>query len=174
MAAKRIATSAVDWKAFAERVPENQKQLFQAFRTKAETYISKVHNYPAEPPKIDWAFYKSRIVSSGLVDKFEKQYAVLNIPFPKDNVSPQIDEQLKQQEVERQNFNKQSNQRIEQYKKELAKWESMLPVETMTMEEFGQQFPGEQWSQDKPTWYPHNEIASTPESDAKRQQTTSQ
>lgn len=40
-------------------------------------YTHRVHNYPEEPPKINWGFYKSRITLTGLVDKFEKQVCVL-------------------------------------------------------------------------------------------------
>lgn len=53
---------------------------------------------------------------------------------------------------------------------QLDHWEKMLPIETMTMEEFGEHFPDKQWHQDRPTWFPHNEFALTPESEARRVQ----
>lgn len=41
MAARRITKSAIDWVAFAERVPENQKTFFQAFKAKSDAYLRK-------------------------------------------------------------------------------------------------------------------------------------
>lgn len=41
MAAKRIAKSAVDWVAFAERVPVNQRDAFRAFKAHSEAFVAK-------------------------------------------------------------------------------------------------------------------------------------
>ncbi|KAK9685343.1 ATP synthase D chain, mitochondrial (ATP5H) [Popillia japonica] len=93
MAAKRISQSAVNWAALAERVPEHQKQLFAAFKTKSDGYLRRVQGLPEAPPKIDWAFYKSKVPVAGMVAEFEKQYSALSIPYPPDTVSSQIDAQ---------------------------------------------------------------------------------
>ena len=41
MAARRVAKSAVDWAAFAERVPANQKEAFRAFKAKSDFLVSR-------------------------------------------------------------------------------------------------------------------------------------
>lgn len=41
MAARRISKSAVDWIAFAERVPQAQKDAFRAFKAKSDAFITK-------------------------------------------------------------------------------------------------------------------------------------
>ena len=41
MAAKRIATSAVDWAKFAELVPKNQKDVFRAFKSRSDMFIAR-------------------------------------------------------------------------------------------------------------------------------------
>ena len=41
MASRRIAKSAVDWAAFAARVPENQQPMLKAFKTKHDGYLAK-------------------------------------------------------------------------------------------------------------------------------------
>lgn len=46
---------------------------------------------PAEPPKIDWAVYKSVISVPGLVESFEKAYSAVKIPYPEDKYTPAID-----------------------------------------------------------------------------------
>jgi len=35
-------------------------------------YIFRIHQFPEELPKIDWAMYKSKIAMPGIVDTFEK------------------------------------------------------------------------------------------------------
>lgn len=46
---------------------------------------------PAEPLKIDWALYKSKIALPGLVENFEKLYSGVKIPYPEDKYSAAID-----------------------------------------------------------------------------------
>lgn len=46
---------------------------------------------PAEPLKIDWATYKSKITVPGLVENFEKSYSAVKIPYPEDKYSSAID-----------------------------------------------------------------------------------
>jgi hypothetical protein len=51
---------------------------------------------PETAPKIDWDYYKARIPVQGMVDDFRKKYGALNIPYPSDSVTPQIDQQENQ------------------------------------------------------------------------------
>lgn len=51
---------------------------------------------PETSPKIDWDYYKARVPVQGMVDDFRKKYESVNIPYPTDNVTPQIDQQEKQ------------------------------------------------------------------------------
>lgn len=51
---------------------------------------------PESAPKIDWDYYKARVPVQGMVDDFRKKYEALNIPYPSDNVTPQIDQQEKE------------------------------------------------------------------------------
>lgn len=46
---------------------------------------------PAEPLKIDWAAYKSKIATPGLVESFEKSYNAVKIPYPEDKYTAAID-----------------------------------------------------------------------------------
>jgi len=52
---------------------------------------------PEKPPAIDWATYQSKVAVPGLVDSFKKQYEALQVPYPADKVSPQIDAQAKEE-----------------------------------------------------------------------------
>jgi len=49
MAARRLAASAVDWAAFAERVYPNQIECFRAFKAKSDGFIAKYVTYTVSP-----------------------------------------------------------------------------------------------------------------------------
>jgi len=54
-----------------------------------------MNTHPESPPKIDWAYYKKNISTSGLVDKFQKEYESFKVPYPADNYTSQIETQEK-------------------------------------------------------------------------------
>lgn len=121
MAAKRIAQSSINWGAMAEKVGEAQRPMFNAFKLKSDQYLRRYVNQlvcensslcivlkyvphplyrvlanPEKPPAIDWAYYQSRVSVPGLVDSFKKQYEALQVPYPADKVSAQVDAQEKE------------------------------------------------------------------------------
>ncbi|GIY91095.1 ATP synthase subunit d, mitochondrial [Caerostris extrusa] len=95
MATKRFAKSAIDWAAFAERVPPGEKIKFQSFKAKVDGYTKKLMSYPEKPPAIDFALYRARLPNPAMADEFEKQFKAVKVPFPVDKLTPLIDEQEK-------------------------------------------------------------------------------
>lgn len=67
---------------------------------------------PEKPPAIEWAEYKKVIPIPQLVDDFQKKYEALQIPYPTDNVTSQINEQEKTVKAEIEDFKKKSEERI--------------------------------------------------------------
>jgi F-type H+-transporting ATPase subunit d len=51
---------------------------------------------PEAAPKIDWAYYKTRVAVPGMVETFQKQYEALKIPYPADTVTSQVEAQEKE------------------------------------------------------------------------------
>uniref|UniRef100_A0A646QE72 ATP synthase subunit d, mitochondrial n=1 Tax=Hemiscolopendra marginata TaxID=943146 RepID=A0A646QE72_9MYRI len=159
MAAKRIAASSINWIAFAESVPENQKLLFQAFKSKSDKYLNKALSLPENPPKIDWAAYRKSIATAGIVDKFEKEYSAFKVPFPKENVMSQIDDQERAQQKMVEDFIQQSQEQIAKHKVELQRWVDMMPIEHMTMDDFKDNFPDIAFDPlNRPTFFPHDDV----------------
>lgn len=70
-----------------------------------------------------------------MVDDFQKKYEALQIPYPKDTLTSQIEQQATQQKSEFDAFVSKSKTRIASADQERAKWEAMMPVEQMTLEE---------------------------------------
>lgn len=69
---------------------------------------------PEAPPAIDWAAYKSQVKVAGMVDEFQKQYSALQIPYPPDAVSGQLDALEKEIKNDITKFKTESNARIEE------------------------------------------------------------
>ncbi|XP_055388321.1 ATP synthase subunit d, mitochondrial [Condylostylus longicornis] len=156
MAARRITASSINWSSLAERVPPNQKSNFQAFKSKSDVYLRSVIANPEEAPKIDWAYYKKLIPIPGLVDKFQSSYDALKVPYPTENLTPQIEVQAKETKAEIERFIKSSNDRITEYNKKIAHLKSLLPYDQMTMEDYREAFPDEALDPiNRPTFWPH-------------------
>ncbi|XP_064634989.1 ATP synthase subunit d, mitochondrial-like [Lineus longissimus] len=158
MAAKRIAKTAINWAAFSDSVPAAQKDFFRAFKGKSDTFVSRVHQYPENLPKIDFALYKSRLANPAMVEQFEKTYGGLQISYPKDkrNVLGEIDAQEKQSGVSTDQFIQDSKKAIENAKATLAHLEKLPPYEELTMEHIQDYFPEQALDPvNKPTFYPH-------------------
>ncbi|XP_043188134.1 ATP synthase subunit d, mitochondrial-like [Amphibalanus amphitrite] len=168
MAAKRISKSAIDWAAFAKRVPENQKPMYLQFKAKSDGYLRRVLAQPESMPALDWAYYSSRVSAPGMVDQFKKQLAALSIPYPEDKgVSSQIDAQAKEAEKKVTQFVSESKARIAGYEAELAKWEVVPAFDQMTMEEFRDHFPDLALDPvNRPTFWPHTPEAQQPDEPA--------
>merc|ERR1719430_63760 len=98
--------------------------------------MRRVNVLPAALPKIDFAAYQGKVKVEGMVDNFEKSYAALSIPYPGDQGRiAEIDAQAVEQKASYTAFVEESKARIAGLSAELAKWEAMMPVEEMNLEE---------------------------------------
>ena len=52
-----------------------------------------VLSYPENPPQINFKEYESKVRDPKLVQQLEKAYKSVKIPYPKDNLSHEVDEQ---------------------------------------------------------------------------------
>lgn len=158
MAGRRVAQSALNWTAFAERVPKPQLDAFRAFKAKSDVFVTNVHKYPESLPKLDWALYKNRIAMPGLVEKFEKAYGAVTVPYPKDpaNIKAAVDVQEKEAAVKTKEDVANIQGVIDNAKALLNKIDSVPGPEEMTQEMYADYFPDQArnpW--DRPTFFPH-------------------
>jgi len=158
MAARRVAKSAIDWAAFAERVPPNQREAYRAFKAKSDMFVSKVYRYPENLPAIDFAQYSSRLTNKTVAAEFEKAYKSVAIAYPKDKngLKAQIDADEKQAQVETQKHVAELRKNIEESKALLSKIDSVPGPDVMTPDMYADYFPDlalNPW--ERPDFFPH-------------------
>merc|ERR1711884_354551 len=72
---------------------------------------------------------------AGMVDDFQKKYDALKIPYPQDTYTSSIDSEASSLKADYAKFVDESKKRIVGIQQEQAKWEAMMPVEEMNLEE---------------------------------------
>ena len=71
----------------------------------------------------------------GMVDDFQKKYDALKIPYPQDKYTSSIESEGASLKSEYVKFVDESKARIVGIQKDQAKWEAMMPIEEMNLEE---------------------------------------
>ncbi|KAK5866207.1 hypothetical protein PBY51_020414 [Eleginops maclovinus] len=160
MAGRRVAVKAVDWLAFAERVPPNQKSMFNALKTRSDAIAAKLRSLPETPAAIDWNLYRSTVAKAGMVNDFEAKFKALQIPQPVDTQTAAINAQEIETDKDALSYIEASKARVAEYEKELDKFKNMIPVEQMTIEDLNNYFPETKLDKEKYPYWPHQPIAS--------------
>ncbi|XP_019939480.1 ATP synthase subunit d, mitochondrial [Paralichthys olivaceus] len=159
MAGRRVALKAIDWVAFAERVPPNQRGMFNALKTRSDAIAAKLASLPETAVTIDWSFYRGAVAKAGMVDEFEKKFKALEIPQPVDTQTSAINAQEAEASKSAIAYVEGSKARITQYEQELNKFKNMIPFDQMTIEDLNDTFPETKLDKAKYPYWPHKPIA---------------
>ncbi|XP_036945111.1 ATP synthase subunit d, mitochondrial isoform X2 [Acanthopagrus latus] len=159
MSGRRAALKSIDWLAFAERVPPNQRTMFNALKTRSDAIAAKLRSLPEKPASIDWNYYRSAVAKAGMVDEFEKQFNALKIPEPVDTQTALINAQEAESNKSAVAYIEASKSRIAEYEKQLDKFKNMIPFDQMTIEDLNDTFPETKLDKAKHPYWPHKPIA---------------
>ncbi|XP_072318595.1 ATP synthase subunit d, mitochondrial [Eucyclogobius newberryi] len=159
MAGRRVALKAIDWLAFAERVPPNQKGMFNALKTRSDAIAAKLASLPESPAAIDWNMYRKAVALPGMVEEFEQKFSAVSVPQPVDTQTSSINAQEAEANQAAAGYIEQSKARIAHYEKELDKFKNMIPFDQMTIEDLNATFPETKLDKVKYPYWPHKPIA---------------
>lgn len=157
MASKGLTRVKADWSQLASRLRGSDVTKLNKLKSKIDANAVKVSSLPDSLPKIDWAHYKAHASNPKLVEELEKKYASLSLEKPK--VNPSHIEELelaKKQDVARfEKFSVVAQSYIESAGVVKKKFEDMIPVNQMTMEDWILTFPYWSFSIEHPSVWPH-------------------
>ncbi|XP_026216702.1 ATP synthase subunit d, mitochondrial [Anabas testudineus] len=159
MAGRRVAVKAIDWLAFAERVPPNQRSMFNALKTRSDAIAAKLASLPETPAALDWNYYRSTVAKPGMVDEFEKKFKALKVPEPVDTQTSAINAQEAEANKSALAYVEESKARVAQYEQELEKFKNMIPFDQMTIEDLNNAFPETKLDKVKYPYWPHKPIS---------------
>ncbi|XP_042341377.1 ATP synthase subunit d, mitochondrial [Plectropomus leopardus] len=159
MAGRRVALKAIDWLAFAERVPPNQKSMFNGLKTRSDAIAAKLASLPETPVAIDWSYYRGAVARAGMVDEFEKKFKALQIPEPVDTQTSAINAQEAEANKSASAYIEASKVRVAEYEQRLETLKNMIPFDQMTIEDLNAAFPETKLDKVKNPWWPYKPIA---------------
>ncbi|KAJ8246253.1 hypothetical protein GJAV_G00265510 [Gymnothorax javanicus] len=159
MAGRRAALKAIDWMAFAERVPPNQRAMFNGLKTRSDAIAAKLRSLPEKPAAIDWNFYKSAVANVAMVEEFQAKFSALSIPEPVDTETSKIDAQEQEANKSALAYIEESKARITAYERQLEKFRNMIPFDQMTIEDLNETFPETKLDKEKYPYWPHKPIS---------------
>ncbi|CAI2355065.1 unnamed protein product [Caenorhabditis sp. 36 PRJEB53466] len=143
-AAKRVATSSVNWSKLAERlVPEHAAELTRV-KGVSGTFQSTVSQLPADLPKVDFAALKKALPAhSAILDSLQKQYEAVKIPYgevPSDYLK-EVDQWVDYNNARIKLHDIKVADGLQEAKKVEEKWAKAPPVEHFDRQHFVEYFP---------------------------------
>uniref|UniRef100_A0A8C9PUI8 ATP synthase peripheral stalk subunit d, mitochondrial n=1 Tax=Spermophilus dauricus TaxID=99837 RepID=A0A8C9PUI8_SPEDA len=145
MAGHKLGLKTIDWVAFGEIIPRNQKTIANSLQSWNETLTSRLATLPEKPP------------AAGLVDDFEKKFNALKIPLLEDKYTAQ-DAEEKEDVKSCAEFVSLSKARIKEYEKQLEKMKNIIPFDQMTIKDLNEVFPETKLDKKKYSYWPHQPI----------------
>jgi hypothetical protein len=148
MSLRRVSKSAVDWAAFAKKVPPGHEGHFSNLKAKTDAYVSRIFSLPDKLPSIDFTTYSKRIKSDQgkkIVELAKQQYASITVAYPRDSkgLLSRVETEEKEELAKSEKFCQTlQTDFIDRAKLYMASVDKLPPLEEFTLEIQAEYFPG--------------------------------
>merc|ERR1712193_357783 len=138
MATRQVAARTVNWAALAARVPKDGKSAagFEELRIKFETSKGTLNMMPEKPTPINWDHYSSVVKNKELFEKFQSAYAELEVPYPEDDFSAEIEAKRAEAEAQDAHTRAELADGVAQAEASIAAITGIKAYEAMTWDEY--------------------------------------
>ncbi|KAK6634222.1 hypothetical protein RUM44_004830 [Polyplax serrata] len=135
--AKRLSSSSINWAKLVEILDKRGLSEIHTLKLKSDKFLREVMSHPAELPKLDWAYYKSKIALPGMVDAMKNGYETVKIPYPGDQgYFAKIDKQLQELKNDHKADMAEMSKSLAELEAKLKKMEAIPPYSQMNNEQF--------------------------------------
>lgn len=157
MATKAVTRVAADWSKIMSRMSDTDVAKMNRLKAQFDATSVKVASLPESLPAVDWSYYKTHASDSKLVEEIEKKYAAMKVDRPKANPKrlEELDVAKMQDQVRFKKFCEYAQSSIEAATIVKKKFDTMIPVKEMSMEDWTLTFPHWSTTIENPSIYPH-------------------
>lgn len=157
MASKALTKFNVDWSKIMAGASEKELPKLNRLKAQCATTGIKVTSLPESLPQIDWNYYKQHASNPKIVEDIQKNYVTIKVEAPKVPANRLQDLQLAQHQDEERfkRYCEVANDFVRAIEVVKTKFENMIPVKDMTMEDWSLTFPHWTTSIEHPSIYPH-------------------
>lgn len=157
MATKAVSRIKVDWSKLASQISKDEMSQLNKLKSKVDGTVARLSVLPDKLPTIDWAHYKAHAADPKVVEEIEKRYTSMKIEAPKAPASRlESLEKAKQQDLARYTkFVDVAESYIKSAEVLKEKFEKMIPMKDMTIEDYFLTFPEWSYSIQNPSFAPH-------------------
>ena len=157
MATRAVTKIKADWSKLASQLDKMEIPRLNKLKSQVDSTAVKVASLPENLPSIDWAHYKAHASDPKIVEEIEKKYSSIKLEVPKAPAARVADlEKAKQQDEARfARFQTIAESYVASAIEVKGKFESMIPVPDMTMEDYALTFPEWVPTVENPSIFPH-------------------
>ncbi|XP_013402838.1 ATP synthase subunit d, mitochondrial [Lingula anatina] len=146
MTAKRLTTTSINWALLGDKMSKYGSKgtdYVRAFKQVNDKHLVRVSSLPESMPEIDFNYYKENVALPGFVEKLEKEYKALKIPYPEDrhNVLETISKNEAKSKADIEKLQKVADAFIYQAERDIKALSILPKVEEMQNDMLFEYFP---------------------------------
>lgn len=157
MASRAVTKVRADWDKLAAKFTKSELIKLNKLKSQTDATYVRAVSLPDSLPKIDWDHYKKHAADPKAVEAIQKSYNTIKIDRPKAKASrlAELQKAELQDEERHKRFGKICDGFIHSSSVVKKKFEDMIPIPEMSIEDWALTFPEWSISHENPSIWPH-------------------